>query len=161
MVDEGIVLEHKISSKGIELDKAKVDIIEKLQYPTNVKEVRSFLGHAGFYRHFIKDFSKISKSLCQLLKKDAPFIFIDACKIAFDRLKEALVLAPIVIALDLSLPFVLICDATDHVIGVVLGQRKDKKLHVIYYASRTLSNAQINYATTEKEMLAIRTWRCC
>ena len=155
MVEEGIVLGHKISSKGIEVDKAKVDIIEKLQYPINVKGVRSFLGHAGFYRRFIKDFSKISKPLCKLLEKDTPFDFTDACKIAFDRLKMALISSPVVVAPDWSLPFELMCDASDHAIGAVLGQRKDRKLHVIYYASRTLSEAQINYATTEKEMLAV------
>ncbi|GKF18464.1 reverse transcriptase domain-containing protein, partial [Tanacetum coccineum] len=70
MVKEGIVLGHKISGKGIEVDKAKIDVIAKLPYPTNVKGVRSFLGHAGFYRRFIKDFSIISKPVTQLLMKD-------------------------------------------------------------------------------------------
>ena len=73
MVDEGIVLGHKISAQGIQVDKAKVEAIEKLQYPTNVKGVRSFLGHACFYRRFIKDFSKISKPLCKLLEKRFTF----------------------------------------------------------------------------------------
>ena len=155
MVEEGIVLGHKISAQGIEVDKAKVETIEKLQYPTNVKEIRSFLGHAGFYRRFIKDFSKISKPLCKLLEKDSPFDFTNECKLAFDRLKEALVSAPIVVSPDWNLPFELMCDASDHALGAVLGQRKENKLHVIYYASRTLNDAQINYATTEKEMLAV------
>ena len=122
IVEERIIIGHKISVQGIEVDKAKVDTIRKLQYPTNVKGVRSFLGHAGFYRWFIKDFSKISKPLCQLLKKDTPFIFIDACKITFDKLKKTLVLAPVVVALDWSLPFELICDVSDHAIGAILGQ---------------------------------------
>ena len=87
MVEEGIVLGHKISAQGIEVDKAKVETIEKLQYPTNVKGIRSFLGHAGFYRRFIQDFSKISKPLCKLLEKDSPFHFTNECKSAFDRLK--------------------------------------------------------------------------
>ena len=155
MVDEGIVLGHRISAQGIQVDKAKVEAIEKLQYPTNVKGVRSFLGHAGFYRRFIKDFSKISKPLCKLLEKDSIFDFTDECKLAFDRLKQALVSAPIVMAPDWSLPFELMCDASDHAIGVVLGQRKENRLHVIYYASRTLTETQLNYATTEKEMLAV------
>ena len=63
MVQEGIVLGHKISHKGIEVDKAKIEIIENLQPPKTVREIRSFLGHAGFYRRFIKDFSKITKPL--------------------------------------------------------------------------------------------------
>ena len=155
MVDEGIVLGHKISAEGLEVDKAKVETIEKLQYPTNVKGVRSFLGHAGFYRRFIKDFSKISKPLCKLLEKESPFDFTNECKLAFDRLKEALISAPIVVTPNWNLPFELMCDASDHAIGAVLGQRKENKLHVIYYASRTLTDAQLNYATTEKEMLAV------
>ena len=100
-----------------------------------MKGVRSFLGHAGFYRRFIKDFSKISKPLCKLLEKDSIFDFTDECKLAFDRLKQALVSAPIVMAPDWSLPFKLMCDASDHPIGVFLGQRKENRLLVIYYAS--------------------------
>ena len=108
--------------------------------------MRSFLGHAGFYRRFIKDFSKISKPLCKLLEKDSPFDFTNEYKLSFDRLKEALISALIVVAPDWNLPFELMCDVIDHAIGAVLEQRKENKLHVIYYASRTLSEAQLNYA---------------
>ena len=69
MVSQGIVLGHIISEKGIEVDKEKVDLISKLPLPTNVETVRQFLGHAGFYRRFIQDFSRISKPLYKLLKK--------------------------------------------------------------------------------------------
>ena len=79
MVQEGIVLGHRISAKGIEVDRAKIEVIEKLPPPTSVKAVRSFLGHAGFYRRFIKDFSKITKPLCNLLLKDVPFNFTNEC----------------------------------------------------------------------------------
>ena len=96
MVKEGIVLGHVISSRGIEVDRAKIEVIERLPPPTNVKGIRSFLGHAGFYRRFIKDFSKIAKPLTQLLVKDAPFVFTNDCLLAFDRLKEALISAPII-----------------------------------------------------------------
>ena len=95
MVEEGIVLGHKISAKGIEVDRAKIETIDNLNYPTNVKGVRSFLGHTGFYRRFIKDFSKISKPLSHLLEKDTPFEFTNECKSAFDRLKKELISAPI------------------------------------------------------------------
>ena len=79
MVTEGIVLGHKISSKGIEVDRAKIETIEKLPPPNSVKAIRSFLGHAGFYRRFIKDFSKIARPLTRLLEKDVPFVFDDHC----------------------------------------------------------------------------------
>ena len=155
MVREGIVLGHKISSKGIEVDKAKIEVIEKLPPPTNVKGVRSFLGHAGFYRRFIQDFSKIAKPLCDLLGKEAEFVFDDHCLKAFNILKEKLVSAPIIMTPQWGLPFEIMCDASDFAIGAVLGQRVDKKLHVIHYASRVLNSAQLNYTTTEKELLAI------
>ncbi|KAJ4702921.1 Retrovirus-related Pol polyprotein, partial [Melia azedarach] len=155
MVQEGIVLGHRISVKGIEVDRAKIKVIEKLPPPTSVKAVRSFLGHAGFYRRFIKDFSKISKPLCNLLIKDMPFDFSNDCLQAFNTLKKRLISAPIIVAPDWDLPFELMCDASDHALGAVLGQRKSKALHVIYYASRTLTDAQLNYATTEKEFLAV------
>ncbi|GJW35739.1 reverse transcriptase domain-containing protein [Tanacetum coccineum] len=88
MVKECIVLGHKISKNGIEVDKAKVDVIAKLPYPTTVKGFRSFLCHAGFYRRFIKDFSKISRPMTRLLEKNTPFIFSDECFQAFETLKK-------------------------------------------------------------------------
>nr|KYP49358.1 Retrovirus-related Pol polyprotein from transposon 17.6 [Cajanus cajan] len=102
MVQEGIVLGHKISARGIEVDKAKVDVIEKLPPPMNVKGVRSFLGHAGFYRRFIKDFYKIAKPLCTLLNKDQPFLFDEECMKAFLTLKNKLTTAPVIVAPDWS-----------------------------------------------------------
>ncbi|GJZ37504.1 hypothetical protein Tco_0583695 [Tanacetum coccineum] len=91
MVKEGNVLGHKISKNGIEVDKAKIDVIAKLPHPTTVKGVRSFLGHAGFYRRFIKDFSKISRPMTHLLKKNTPFIFSNECIQAFETLKKKLI----------------------------------------------------------------------
>ncbi|CAN6552297.1 unnamed protein product [Malus baccata var. baccata] len=155
MVKQGIVLGHIISEKGIEVDKSKVDLVRYLPSPTSVREVRSFLGHAGFYRRFIKDFSKIAKPLCHLLQKDVSFEFNEACEKAFKHLKELLTTAPIITPLDWSIPFELMCDASDYALGAVLGQRKNKHSHVIYYASRTLNDAQLNYSTTEKELLAV------
>ncbi|KAL4285180.1 hypothetical protein GQ457_16G020340 [Hibiscus cannabinus] len=154
MVDEGIVLGHKISSKGMEVDKAKIEVISKLPPPTTVKGIRSFLGHAGFYRRFIKDFSKITKPLCSLLEQGRPFEFNNDCTKAFNLLKQKLVTAPIVEPPDWKLPFELMCDANDYAVGAVLGQRKVKIFHPIYYANKTLNDAQVNYTTTEKEMLA-------
>ena len=96
IVSQGIVLGHIISEKGIEVDKAKVDLISKLPQPTNVKTVRQFLGHASFYRKFIQDFSKISKPLYKLLKKDATFEWDSECQQRFEELKAYLTTAPIV-----------------------------------------------------------------
>ncbi|KAL4290869.1 hypothetical protein GQ457_14G016200 [Hibiscus cannabinus] len=155
MVDEGIVLGHKISSKGMEVDKAKIEVISKLPPPTTVKGIRSFLGHAGFYRRFIEDFSKITKPLCSLLEQGRPFEFDKDCTKAFNLLKQKLVTAPIVEPPDWKLPFELMCDASDYAVGAVLGQKKGKIFHPIYYASKTLNDAQVNYTTTEKEMLAV------
>ncbi|KAI5351553.1 hypothetical protein L3X38_004444 [Prunus dulcis] len=155
MVNQGIVLGHVISSKGIEVDKAKIDLIASMPPPTSVKEVRSFLGHAGFYRRFIQDFSKIARPMCNLLAKDMDFVFDQDCENAFNTLKKMLTTAPIIIPPDWSLPFELMCDASDYAVGAVLGQRVDKKPHAIYYASRTLNDAQLNYSTTEKELLAV------
>ncbi|XP_031101912.1 uncharacterized protein LOC116005814 [Ipomoea triloba] len=129
--------------------------MQSLPYPTSVREVRSFLGHAGFYRRFIKDFSKISNPLCRLLQKDVTFEFDDVCKNSFDALKDMLTSAPIIQSPNWDLPFELMCDASNYAVGAVLGQKVGRVSHVIYYASRTLDIAQSNYTTTEKELLAI------
>ncbi|RVW79468.1 Transposon Ty3-G Gag-Pol polyprotein [Vitis vinifera] len=156
MVRQGIVLGHIISKKGIEVDKAKVELIVKLPSPTTIKGVRQFLGHAGFYRRFIKGFSSLSKPLCELLAKDAKFIRDERCQNSFDQLKKILTTTPIVRAPNWQLPFEMMCDASDFAIGAVLGQREDGKPYVIYYASKTLNEAQRNYTTTEKELLAVQ-----
>nr|GFC83340.1 reverse transcriptase domain-containing protein [Tanacetum cinerariifolium] len=122
MVKECIVLGHKISKKGIEVDKAKIELISKLPHPTTIKGIRSFLGHAGFYRRFIKDFSKISRPMTHLLEKNAPFIFFDDCVQAFQTLKKKLTEAPILIAPNWDQPFKLMYDASDFAVGAVLGQ---------------------------------------
>ena len=155
MVNQGIVLGHIISSRGIEVDKAKIELISKLPSPTNVKIVRQFLGHASFYRRFIKDFSKIAKPLYKLLKKDSKFVWEKECQESFEELKSHLITAPIVRAPNWQLPFEVMCDASDLAIGAVLGQREDGKPHVVYYESKTLNKAQRNYTTTEKELLAV------
>nr|GEW05355.1 reverse transcriptase domain-containing protein [Tanacetum cinerariifolium] len=155
MVKEGIILGHKISKKGIEVDKAKIEVISKLPHPTTVKEIRSFLGHAGFYCRFIKDFSKISRPMTHLLEKNSPFIFSNECIQAFRTLKENLTEALILIAPNWDQPFELICDASDYAVGAVLGQRVEKHFRPIHYASKTMNQAETNYTTTEKEMLAV------
>ncbi|CAM8882166.1 unnamed protein product [Rhodiola kirilowii] len=119
MVQEGIVLGHLVSKRGVE------------------------------------DFSKIARPLTHLLCNDVEFNFDEGCFEAFEKLKKDLVSAPIVQAPNWDLPFELMCDASDYAIGAVLGQRVEKKLHVIYYVSKVLDSAQMNYTTTEKELLAV------
>jgi hypothetical protein len=155
MFKEGIVLGHVIAERVIEVDKAKVETVEQLPPPTDVKSLRSFLGHAEFYRRFIKDFSKITKPLMHLLQKDVAFDFDEKCLAAFRTLESALVSAPIIQPPDWSQPFKIMCDASDYAIGAVLGQRKEGRVHAVYYTSKTLNEAQLNYSTTEKELLAV------
>ena len=126
-----------MSERGIEVDKAKIEVIEQLPPPINVKGIRSFLGHARFYRRFIANFSQIARPLTSLLAKDAPFQFTDECPKAFETLKKALISAPIIQPPDWKLPFEIMCDASDYAVGAILGQTKDKKHHVIAYASKT------------------------
>ena len=155
MVTEGIVLGHMISVAGLEVDQAKVSIIRNLMPPTTVKGIRSFIGHAGFYRRFIRDFSKIARPLCRLLEKDTKFNFDESCHNSFEEIKSRLVEAPIMAKPDWNREFEIMCDASDFAMGAVLGQKAEKVFKVIYYASKTFNEARENYSTTEKEMLAI------
>ena len=155
MVTEGIVLGHKISVAGLEVDQAKIGVIKTLMSPTTVKGIRSFLRHAGFYRRFIKDFSKISRPLCRLLEKDANFDFDESSRSAFEEIKSRLVSAPSMLTPSWNNEFEIMCDASDYAMGAVLGQRTEKIFKAIYYASKTFNEAQENYSTTKKEMLAM------
>nr|GEW49066.1 reverse transcriptase domain-containing protein [Tanacetum cinerariifolium] len=156
MVKEDIVLGHKISKNGIKVDKAKVDVISKLPYPTTVKGIRSFLGHAGFYRRFILDFSKIARPMILLLEKDTLFFFSKECVEAFQTLKRNLTEAPILISPDWDLPFELMCDASDFAIGAVLGQLQEKYFRPIHYASKTTTEAESNTMTEKNVSHGVR-----
>ena len=145
MVTEGIVLWHKISTAGLEVDKAKVSIIKTLFPPITVKGIRSFIGHVGFYKRFIRDFLKISRPLCRLLKKYAKFDFDESCESAFEGIKFRLVTTPIMVILDWNKEFEIMCDTSDYAMGAVFK--------AIYYVSKTFNEAQETYFTTEKEML--------
>ncbi|GKD32223.1 reverse transcriptase domain-containing protein, partial [Tanacetum coccineum] len=144
MVTEGIVLGHKVSGAGLEVDKAKIEVIAKLSPLTNVKAVGSFLGHAGFYRQFIKDFFQISRPMTKFLEKDPFFDFNEERIKEFKTLKEKLMNAPIMVSPDWSQLF-----------EAVLGQREGKHFRPIHFARKTLNNAQQNYMVTEKELLAV------
>ncbi len=103
------------------MDKAKIEIIEKMPPPLSIKGVQSFLGHVGFYRRFIKDFYKIAKPLTNLRNQDVPFAFDESCLVSFNRIKEALFLAPIMQPPNWELAFKVMCNASDYAVGAVLG----------------------------------------
>jgi len=121
MVKEGIMLGHKISEKGIEVDKGKIEVMMQLQPPKTVKDIRSFLGHAGLYRRFIKDFSKIARPLTRLLCKETEFEFDEDCLKSFHTIKDGLVSAPVVRAPNWDYQFEIMCDASDYAVGAILG----------------------------------------
>ncbi|GJW52990.1 reverse transcriptase domain-containing protein [Tanacetum coccineum] len=155
MVKERIVLGHKVFGVGLEVDKAKIDVISKLPPPTNVKGIRSSLRLAGFYRCFIKDFLKIARPLTKLLEKDTPFKFNDECHKAFNSLKEKLTCTHVIVSPNWNLPFKLMCDASEFAVGAVLGQKDGKHFCLIYFASKTLNAAQQKYIVTEKELMVV------
>ncbi|GJX99224.1 reverse transcriptase domain-containing protein [Tanacetum coccineum] len=137
MVKEGIMLRHKVSGAGLEVDKAKIDLISNLPPPTNVKGIRSFLGHPGFYRSFIKDFSKIAHPLTKLLENDIPFKFNDECHKAFNSLKEELTCIHVIVSPNWNLPFELMCDVGEFAIRAVLGQKDGEgRKHPLLYFSK-------------------------
>lgn len=94
------MLRNEVSKDGLEVEKAKVEAIDKLPQPISVKVVKSFLVHVGFHRRFIKDFSKLSASLCMLFEKDTSFKFDDVCLKAYENVKKRLVTAPILTSPD-------------------------------------------------------------
>ncbi|GJY48523.1 reverse transcriptase domain-containing protein [Tanacetum coccineum] len=155
MVKEGIMLGHKVSGAGLEVDKAKFDVISKVPPLNNIKGIRSFLRHADFYRRFIKYFLKIGRPLTKLLEKDTPFEFDDECQKAFELLKEKLTCAPVIISPNWNLPFELMCDASDFAVGAALGQKYGKNFHPIYFASKTLNPTQQKCTVTKKELMAV------
>ena len=154
MFTEGIVLGHHISGDGIRVDEAKVEVISNLSIPSCQKDVRSFLGFTGYYRRFIENFTKIASPLVKLLTKDCEFKWTSDCQLAFETLKTKISEAPILRGPNWKLPFHISTDASDTALGAVLGQ-KDLIPYAIYYISKNLTPAELNYTVIEKEFLAV------
>eukprot|EP00253_Pinus_taeda_P022334 PITA_22334 len=152
---EGTVLGHTVSQQGLQVDPNKIAIIQKVPPPQKIRDVQSFLGLVGYYRRFIKDFSKLASPLFSLLGKDVEFQWTDDCQGALDELKDKLVSAPILRGPDWSLPFHIHTDASNKAIGAYLGQVEEKLPYAIYFFNKNLSKAKMNYTVTEKEFLAI------
>lgn len=148
-------LGHIISNEGVKPNPEKVQAVQNFPIPKSCKDIKSFLGLAGYYRRFIINFSKLMKPLTSLLKKDVPFLWGESQQHAFDTCKEILTTAPILQYPDFSKEFVLTTDASVHAIGAILSQGEVGKDLPIAYASRTLNKSESNYSTIERELLAI------
>jgi len=152
-------LVHVLSEEGISVDPAKVQEVLDWKVPTSVHEVRNFFGLVGYYRHFIPEFSKISKPMTRLLQKDEKFVWTPECEEAFHKLRTLLTSAPVLAQHDIEKPFDVFCDASGIGLGCVLMQEG----HVIAYASRQLRKYEVNYPTHDLELAAIvhalKIWR--
>ena len=148
-------LGHEVSEKGIEPDMNKVQIIKQLKPPTNVREVRSFIGMASYYRKFIPNFSDLARPLTSLTKKFSTFSWDEEKQKAFDELKNKLTTAPILAYPDPSKPYRLYTDASLYAIGAVLTQVFPEGERVIEYVSRQLTEGQCKWPTIERECYAI------
>ena len=156
-------LGHIVSENGLFPDPAKVKAVADWRVPTNVSEVRSFLGLAGYYRRFIKDFAKIAAPLTNLTRKDRPFTWSLREGEAFNELKTVLQKAPVLQLADQSKAYIVTTDASDYAMGAVLSQMGEDGEHPVAYESRKMNPAEQNYPTHERELLAVihalRTWR--
>uniref|UniRef100_A0ABD2VTF6 RNA-directed DNA polymerase n=1 Tax=Trichogramma kaykai TaxID=54128 RepID=A0ABD2VTF6_9HYME len=148
-------LGHIISEKGVEPDPSKISAVSNFPRPKNRKNIKQFLGLAGYYRRFVKDFAKIAKPLTSLLKADTPWDWTDVQEGAFGEIKQILSSAPLLQYPDFNRPFVVVTDGSDFVISGILSQEKIGNDLPIAYTSRILTDAEINYSMIEKELLGI------
>lgn len=155
VVDEVNYLGHVITKKGVEPDPSKISAVRDFPVPKTVKDVRSFLGLAGYYRRFIDGFAAMGKPLFELTKQGQEFVWTTQCQEAFDQLKHRLITAPVLVYPDFSKPFTLATDASTFALGAVLSQEIDGQEHPVAYCSRTLFPAEKNYSTTERELLSL------
>jgi hypothetical protein len=155
MLTEGIVLGHHISGSGMRVDLENIYIITQIRIPSSQKEASSFLGHAGYYRRFIPNFTRLATPLFKLSSKEAEFKWDDECQISFKILKQKLLTTLVLRGPNWSLLFHICTDALDTSLGEVLGQRENQIPYVIYFVSKNLSPAEVNYTVIEKELLVV------
>jgi ribonuclease HI len=144
-------LGHILTAEGVSVDPRKVETVSNWQQPTNVSEIRSFLGLAGYYRRFIEGFSRIARPITELLKKEKKFSWTESCERSFQELKKRLTTAPVLTLPDIQRDFVVYCDASRQGLGCVLMH--DGK--VVAYASRQLKPHEQNYPTHDLEFAAV------
>jgi hypothetical protein len=152
-------LGHLVTPEGVRPDENKIKAVVEFPTPKTQKDIKSFLGLAGYYRKFIADFSAIARPLTNLLKKENEWRWTEQEQASFDLLKFKLTNTPLLQYPDFSKPFILTTDASGYAIGAILSQGKLGQDKPVAYASRTLNKAELNYATVEKELLAI-VWAC-
>jgi hypothetical protein len=157
-------LGNLVSANGISSDSGKVKAIKLFPLPRNVRDIRSFLGLVGYYRSFIQNFAALSKPLTQETRKDAKFCWSEPQQTSFEALKEALTSDTVLAHPEFDKPFILSCDASNYAISAILNQEHDGKERPLSFASRVLNKHEVNYNTTEKELLAVvfgvQTHRC-
>jgi hypothetical protein len=156
--EERNYLGHVVTSEGVKPDSDKIKAVVEFPTPRTKKDIKSFLGLAGYYRKFIADFSAIARPLTNLLNKEKQWQWTEE-QASFELLKLKLTSAPLLQYPDFGKPFILTTDAGGYAIGAILSQGKLGQDKPIAYASRTLYQAELNYATVEKELLAI-VWDC-
>ena len=150
-------LGHEVSERGVDTDKDKIKSVQEWPVPRTVKQVRSFVGLAAYYKRFIASFGEICKPLYQLCEKNRNFVWTPDCQHAFETLKEKLTSAPILAYPTIGQEFILDTDASQYTIGAVLSQECDGKERVIAYMSKTMNKHVLQYCTTRKELLAVVT----
>jgi RNase H-like domain found in reverse transcriptase len=157
-------LSHLIGPNGLQIDPAKVKVIQDWPEPRKVKDIQSFLGFANFYRQYIHNYSNIVVPLTRLTQKNIPWNFNESCKLAFLTLKQAFILAPVLTHYKPGCPLVIETDASDYALAAILSQvESNGEIHLVTYLSRTFSDTELNYDTHDKELMAIyeafKAWR--
>lgn len=148
-------LGYVVDGSGLRTDPEKIEAILNIPEPTNVHDIRRFIGMASWYRRFVPDFATIMKPLTELTRKSVKFKWTPECDEAFNKIKQLLISAPILTCPCFDQPFILQCDASAYGLGAVLTQKFDDGERVIAFLSRTLSRQEKNYTTTERELLSV------
>ena len=146
------ILGFLVSGSTIQMDSDRISAIKNRKEPTNQKQIQQYLGLTGYYRQFIKNYAEISKPLYELIKKD---VWEETQIQAYNKLKQSLLSEPVLAQAVLGEQFIVYSDASNYAIGGVLSQKINDKEHVIWYASRLLKGAELNYGISEKESIAI------
>ena len=146
-----IYLGHIVSKDGVSPDAEKIRLVEEFPTPSNAKNIKQFLGLSGYYRRFVKDFSRTASPLTEILRKDVTFKWTPECQVAFDTLKKALINTPILAYPDFSKECNLYVDASGKAVGMILGQVQSNADRIIACGGRSFSKAERNYSTTEQE----------